>query len=289
MEDYDSPATLTKQRRAEFQEILGQIPTGDITTEQEGIELLETANNVETSLKEIETGTGTQTDIEKREMDGIMKAMTTVREELTHELSKLTETNKHIGKENRKLKQAKEDNDEYQIKRISERIKGLELERSGRLEVINTNRIKLRSQTNRIKETIHKILNEDTTLKEKIKTIFREQGITILSILAAIGTTIAAIVEKITGKAAENTPTPSPKEKGGIKEWIKKLGKLLANLAGKAADALPGIIGSIISWLLSVTGNIVNWFANNLWMLLILVVGLLYTAARDFILNKSHK
>jgi chromosome segregation ATPase len=94
-------------------------------------------------------------------MDGIMKAMTTVREELTHELSKLTETNKHIGKENRKLKQAKEDNDEYQIKRISERIKGLELERSGRLEVINTNRIKLRSQTNRIKETIHKILNED--------------------------------------------------------------------------------------------------------------------------------
>jgi hypothetical protein len=61
-----------------------------------------------------------------------------------------------------------------------------------------------------------------------------------------------------------------PKDKGGIKEWVKKLGKLLANLAGKAAAALPGIIGSIVSWLLSATGNIVNWFANNLWTLIVL-------------------
>ena len=301
IEDYDSPATLTKQRRAEFQEMLGQQKakikgtlneitkifdtTGDITTEQESIELLETTNNVETSLKEIETGT--QTNIEKREMDGIMKAMTTVREEIAHELGKLTETNKHIGKENRKLKQAKEDNDEYQIKRISERIRDLESERSARLEVININKDKLRNQLNRIKQTIHKILNEDTTLKEKIKTLFREQGVTIASTLTAFGLIIGTIVEAFTGSGGGGGGTPS-KGKSVIKEWIKKLGKLLANLAGKAAAALPGIIGSIVSWLLSVTGNIVNWFANNLWMLLILVVGLLYTAAREYI-NKSHK
>jgi hypothetical protein len=94
-----------------------------------------------------------------------------------------------------------------------------------------------------------------------------------------------------TGGASEaggNIPTPLPKDKGGIKEWIKKLGKLLANLSGKAAVALPGIIGSIVFWLLSTTSNIVNWFANNLWMLLVVVVGLLYTAAREFI-NKSRK
>jgi hypothetical protein len=215
--------------------------------------------------------------------------MTTVKEELELELGYLTETNKKIAKEKRKLKQAKEDNDEYQIKRISERIIDLESERSNRLEVLNINKDKLRNQINRIKQTIHKILNEDTKLKEKLKTLFREQGVTIASTLTAFGLIIGVIVNTFTGVGGGGGGGETPsKGKDGIKEWIKKLGKLLANLAGKAAAALPGIIGSIVSWLLSVTGNIVNWFANNLWMLLILVIGLLYTAAREYI-NKSHK
>jgi Fe2+ transport system protein B len=269
---------------------IAELPKRDITTEQESIELVETIKEIETSFSnEIETGT--QTNIEHREMESIMKAMTTVKEEITNELGKLTETNKHIAKENRKLKQAKEDNDEYQIKRISERIRNLESERSARLEVININKDKLRNQINRIKQTIHKILNEDTTLKEKIKTLFREQGVTIASILTAFGMIIGTIVNTFSGEGGGGGETPS-KGKDGIKEWIttliKKLGKLLANLAGKAVSALPGIIGTIVSWLLSVTGNIINWFANNLWMLLILIVGLLYTAAREYI-NKSHK
>ena len=54
--------------------------------------------------------------------------------------------------------QAKADNDEYQVNRISDRIKDLESERSARIEVINNNREQLRSQVNRIKETIHKVL-----------------------------------------------------------------------------------------------------------------------------------
>ena len=35
------------------------------------------------------------------------------------------------------------------------------------------------------------------------------------------------------------------------KRSIKSLASLLGKLASKAADALPGIIGSIISWLLN--------------------------------------
>ena len=284
IEDYIPPSKLDKKQK------IAELPKRAITTEQESIELVETIKEIETSFSnEIETGT--QTNIDHREMESIMKAMTTVKEEITNELGKLTETNKHIAKENRKLKQAKEDNDEYQIKRISERIRNLESERSARLEVININKDKLRNQINRIKQTIHKILNEDTTLKEKIKTLFREQGVTIVSILTAFGMIIGTIVNTFSGGDGGGGETSS-KGKDGIKEWIttliKKLGKLLVNLAGKAASALPGIIGAIVSWLLSVTGNIVNWFANNLWMLLILVVGLLYTAAREYI-NKSHK
>ena len=92
----------------------------------------------------------------KRKMDGILKAMTSVKEEIANELAKLNETNKDLTKEKGKLGQAKANKDEFQIERISSRIRDLESERSARLEVINVNRDKLRSQVNRIKnKTLH--------------------------------------------------------------------------------------------------------------------------------------
>ena len=163
---------------------------------------------------------------------------------------------------------------------------------SEKLELINDFEYKLRNQITSIKETIKKVLREDTKLADKIKILFREQGITIISILTAFGMIIGVIIEAIipTGGGGNITPVTPPKE--DIKDWIKKhlknLGKLLANLAGKAAEALPGIIGSIISFLLSSTGKIINWFGENLWALIILVAGLLYAAAREYISN-SHK
>ena len=220
-------------------------------------------------------------------MDGILKAMTTVKEEVANELAKLSETNKHLERENAKLEEAKANNDEFQIERISNRIRELESERSARLEVINVNRDKLRSQVNRIKDTIHKILKEDTTLGERIKTLFREQGITIVSVLTAFGMIIGVIVEAIIPTTGGTTPPPpKPSDGTGVRDWIKKqlsnLGKLLANLAGKAAGALPGIIGAIVSWLLSTMGKVVSWFGEHLWALVVLVAGLLYAAAREY-------
>ena len=72
---------------------------------------------------------------------------------------------------------------------------------------------------------------------------------------------ISTLVLALTGGGAGGSPSPAPKpsDKGGVKEWIKKhlqaLGRALANLAGKAAAALPGIIGSIVSWLLGALGK----------------------------------
>ena len=130
------------------------------------------------------------------------------------------------------------------------------------------------------------MLYEDKTLGERIRTLFRKQGITIVSVLTAFGMIIGVIVEAFTGGTTFPSPSPPP-SKGGIQDWIKKqlknLGKLLSFLAGKLAAALPGIIGSVVSWLLSATKDVVNWFANNLWALLVLVVGLLYVAAREYL------
>ena len=288
--------SLSAQAAATLQKVENNLPDID------SVEMTDLPNTAETLVKEIETSfidlerdeTGTQTDMTKREMDGILKAMASVKEEIANELAKLNETNKDLAKENTKLEQAKADNDEFQIERISSRIRDLESERSARLEVINVNRDKLRSQVNRIKDTINKILKEDTTLGERIKTLFREQGITIVSVLTAFGMIIGVIVETFipTTGGTTSPSKPTPKDATGVKDWIKKqlsnLGKLLANLAGKAAAALPGIIGSIVSWLLSTMGKVVSWFGEHLWTLVVLVAGLLYAAAREYI-SKSHR
>ena len=176
---------------------------------------------------------------------------------------------------------------------ITARLKHLYDERSARLEAASANKEALRGQINKIKETLNKILKEDSTLGERLKTLFKEQGITIVSILTAIGMTIGVIVEAVIPGGAAATPSPKPPpSQNEVKEWVKKqlhnLAKLLANLAGKAAAALPGIIGSIVSWLLSATGKVVNWFGNNLWAVVVLVAGLLYAAAKEYI-NKSRK
>ena len=56
---------------------------------------------------------------------------------------------------------------------------------------------KFSSQITQIKELISKLLDEDTALGEGIKTLFKEQGITIASILTALGFIISTIVEAV--------------------------------------------------------------------------------------------
>ena len=42
-------------------------------------------------------------------------------------------------------------------------------------------------------------------------------------------------------------------------------------LAEKAAVALPGIIGSVVSWLFSKAGQVVGFVAEHLWTLLVVI------------------
>ena len=87
-----------------------------------------------------------------------------------------------------------------------------------RIEALSKNREEFRSQISRIKSTIHKVLKEDTTLGEKLKTLFKEQGITIVSILTAFGMIIGVIVETIIPTTG-GSPNPAPsKETKGFKD-----------------------------------------------------------------------
>ena len=123
-------------------------------------------------------------------------------------------------------------------------------------------------------------------MAEKIRTLFREQGITIASILTAIGMAIRVLVEALLpgggGAASASGGEPPPKDEAGLKEWIRNKLKalalpLLGRLGIKAAEALPGIIGGIISWILNRAKDVVGWVSQNLWALVVGIGGLIYT------------
>ena len=113
---------------------------------------------------------------------------------------------------------------------------------------------------------------------KKIRTLFREQGITIASILTAIGMTIRVLVEALLlggGAAPASGGEPPPKDGKCLKKWVRSKLKALALLLGKlrmkAAEALPGIIGGIISWILNRAKDVVGWVSQNLWALVVVL------------------
>ena len=162
----------------------------------------------------------TQTEgLTLRELQGLDKALQSIRGELTNNLAKLTDIDKDIAKEKRKLQEAE---DEISKSDITARLKNLEDERSARLEAATANKEALRGQINRIKETINKVLKEDSTLGERLRTLFKEQGITIVSVLTAICMIIGVIVQAVIPTSGGAATPSKPPSQDGAKEWVKK-------------------------------------------------------------------
>ena len=175
-------------------------------------------------------------------------------------------------------------NKEAQKKDINDRIETLDKQRETLEKALRKNYENSRSQVARIRQTIEKVLDSDTSLAEKIKTLFREQGITIAAIVTAIGLIITTIVEAVlpgstAGGAAGAAGGSSTTDKA--KDWIKKQLKNIANLLGKLAAkfgaALPGILGSIVTWLLTAMKDGALFLAEHLWLLIVGIIALAYS------------
>ena len=63
-------------------------------------------------------------------------------------------------------------------------------------------------------------------------------------------------------------------------ELCKKLGKLfgngLKNIGAKAASALPGLIGAIVSFIFKAAGSAIGFLAEHTWLLILAVVAFLF-------------
>ena len=126
-----------------------------------------------------------------------------------------------------------------------DRLDDLNTEKRARLEILSQNRKDHQTQVARIKQTIEKVLDQNTSLAQRIRTLFREQGITIISIVTPFSITISTIVLASTGVfrgAGRGTGVSSPKDERVLKKWLDRLAGAFKRLAGKAVEALPAIM-----------------------------------------------
>ena len=71
-----------------------------------------------------------------------------------------------------------------------------------------------------------KFLDKETgTLGERIRTLFKEQGITIISIITVLWMTLGVLIEALLGGPSTSTSTSqsiaTSYKKGGSRKWIK--------------------------------------------------------------------
>ena len=123
-------------------------------------------------------------------MRRIDKALQSIQGELLNNTSKLAEIDKRIKIDTKKLEEVQNGSTYIDKQRQLYR---------DRLEILSQNRDDLSTQVARIRQTIGKVLDINTSLVERIRTLFCEQGITIFSILTALSMTISIIVFAIIG------------------------------------------------------------------------------------------
>ena len=225
------------------------------------------------------------TDLDMREMLGLDKALQRVQGELANNLGKLTSIKEHIEREEQKLDVIANDPSytDEQRNEVQARLERLKEEHSARLELVSQNKNELQGQYARIRQTIEKVLDSDTSLKERIKTLFREQGLTITAILTSVGMTITTIILSIKnalgigGGSGEGKPPSS--DPNTVKRWVKKnltaLVRLLGKLASKALAILPTIIGSIVSWVLNILKKVVGFAAEYTYVFITFICSIL--------------
>ena len=106
-------------------------------------------------------------------------------------------------------------------------------------------------------------------MAQRIRTLFREEGITIFSILTVLLRTISTIALAIIGVLGGGGGGSPPKDEGDLNKWLNRLADALKRLAGKAVVALPAIVGSVAGVILSFLGKAFGFVAEHTWALIV--------------------
>ena len=206
------------------------------TMDAEAIEMVEiTSKDIDTTIKDVEQDTSFVKPDDKllplRELKGLDKQLRTIKGSLKIAIAKRVNLKARIEHEERKLGEIQDpkysDDQRNMIEDMIGKLRGELTERNKEIDILKGEASK---QINQIKESITKFLDKETgTLGERIRTLFKEQGITIVSILIAVGMAIGILIEALLGGPRVSTTTNTSGgtiggdgKGGGAREWIKK-------------------------------------------------------------------
>ena len=207
------------------------------TTDAEAIELMEiTSKDIDTTIKVVEQDMPFiepgQRDklLPLRELERLDKQLRTIKGSLKVAVAKRVDLKAHTEHKERKLSEVQKPTySDDQITMIEDRIKELRDELNQRDEEIDILKGEASNQINQIRESITKFLDKETgTLGETIRTLFKERGITIVSILTAVGLAVGVLIEALYGcprvsiNKSGNNSGGDKKGGGGAGEWVKK-------------------------------------------------------------------
>ena len=110
----------------------------------------------------------------------------------------------------------------------------------------------------------------------------------IMMVFTSIGLGIANTVKGSPPSPTPPTPDKPDKPKSipeKVKEGLQQLAKYLWELSKKSATALPGIIGSIVSYLLKTMGNVVSFLGEHVKIFLFASVSFIVYGLIDLAKN----
>ena len=179
---------------------------------------------------------------------------------------KITENwaRKEKDKATRELQETTDENNRKKLEESIQYFDQMEIQAKRRYKELEQNQFK------RIDSIIK---DKDRSLLERIKELFRRDGLTIGALITAIGMTISTIVLAV---SPTNSQIPSKsnnnyidKIKTFVKKKLVKLANFILDLAKKALTALPGIIGGLVSTLLKKGAEFVLFLSEHLIILLL--------------------
>ena len=181
---------------------------------------------IETSLTEIGVEASTQTGgLTLRKLEGLDKELRTISGSLRSAIAKSIAKQVDIDKENRKLEEMANDEtySDEQREEVRARLQRFQDEQKAINDQICILKGRYSNQIYQIRESIMKFLDKETgTLGERTRTLFKEQGIVIVSILTAVGMAIGFLIEALLGGPSASAPksggTNGGDEKGGARE-----------------------------------------------------------------------
>ena len=191
---------------------------------------------IETSLTETGAEASTQTGgLTFRELEGLDKELRMISGSLRSAIAKSIAKQVDIDKENRKLEEMVNDEtySDEQREEVRARLQRFQDEQKAINEQIRILKGRYSNQIYQIRESIMKFLDKETgTLGERIRTLFKEQGITIISILTALRMILGGLIEALLGgPSTTSTPTSqsttTSDKKGGAREWTRNKLKAL--------------------------------------------------------------